>query len=139
MKLIIYLLTILFLTACEGKQGPIGPAGPQGKQGPQGEQGLTGDVEILLIEETFAEDDYEEEFSSFYINDFRIDADSVIGIYVKAFYTNTGDPYYTPIKNWADSRFIPDSFVVQVITGRVRLFDPNKNFVQETVVVAVIQ
>lgn len=139
MKIMVFLLTALLLTACEGKQGPIGPAGPQGGQGPQGERGPRGDVDIVLIEKTFVENDYDEDFSSFYVNDFRIDADSVVGIYTKAFYTNTGDPYYTPVKTWADSRFVTDLFVVQVSTGRVRFFDPNKDLVQKTVIVAVIQ
>jgi hypothetical protein len=39
-----YVVSALFLLACEGpvgEQGPVGPAGPQGEQGERGEQGRT--------------------------------------------------------------------------------------------------
>ena len=87
---------------------------------------------------TFATDDYDEEFSSFYIRDRRIDANSVIGIYIKSFYSNTGDAYYTPIKMWADSKFFSDNLVVQILENQVRFFDPNENLARQTLVVAIL-
>jgi collagen triple helix repeat protein len=40
--IIVALSATVFLTGCEGPQGPTGPAGPQGAAGPQGPTGAQG-------------------------------------------------------------------------------------------------
>ena len=143
---LITLLIGIALTACEGPQGATGPQGPQGPPGETGPQGSPGpqgppgttvnseSFEVILIERTFKPEDYDGEFSSFYVDDSRIAPNNVTNVYVKAFYTNTGNAYYTPIDHWIRNT----SFVVQVLTGRVRLFDPDQELSQTTVVVVII-
>ena len=137
--------------ACAGEDGATGPVGPQGLQGERGEQGLRGEVghpgqdgmsgfDILLIERTFSSDDYDEDQSSFYIRNADIEPGYVTGVYVKAFYTNTGDAYYTPIHDWAEINVeSPRLFLFQILSGELRLFDMSKDLLNETVVVSIIK
>jgi hypothetical protein len=116
----------------------IGCAGEDGSPGPTGPTGPSGRTNISLIEVTIKTSDRDTEFSSYYIDDRRINIDSVIGVYIKQFFTNTGDPYYTPFKNWADSQRLTDSLIMQIIQGRIRLFDPDNDLNQEIIVVAIL-
>tara|TARA_Y100001960_G_C13924604_1_gene471592 strand:- start:55 stop:402 length:348 start_codon:yes stop_codon:yes gene_type:complete len=112
------------LAGCEGKQGPVGPPGPSAT------------FNLILIEKTFSEDDYDEELSSFYLHDPRINPKTVTNIFVKRFYTNTGDEYYIPISSLGLGN---SPVFTQVMDGRVRFFDVDKVLALEIVAVSVIK
>ena len=124
------------LVACEGPAGPIGPVGPRGETGAQGPQGRSGIAAFTLIEETLDGDEWNAEFNSYYLNDSRIRPTTVAEVYVKRFYTNTGDPYYTPFSEWVKEN---TSVIVlyQVLSGSIRFFDPSERLEHEIVVIAV--
>ena len=124
------------LVACEGPAGPMGPVGPRGETGAQGPQGRSGIAAFTLIEETLDDDEWNVEFNSYYLNDSRIQPITVAGVYVKQFYTNTGDPYYTPFSEWVKEN---TSVIVlyQVLSGGIRFFDPSERLEHEIVVIAV--
>jgi hypothetical protein len=132
---------LFFFMGCAGEDGSPGPTGPQGETGPQGATGRTGPsggTNVALIEQTFRTNDRNEENSSYYVDDPRINVDSVIGVYIKKFYTNTGDSYYTPLKSWSDSEFNTDFLLIQILQGRIRFFDPDNDLSQEIIVVAIL-
>ena len=64
----------------------------------------------------------------------RITPETFIGVYFKAFFTNTGDEYYTP----CDSRILIDekSIGLQVLSGALRISDPYQEM-EETDIVAI--
>ena len=124
MRSLAFLIVGMMLIGCEGKEGPMGPPGPPAT------------FNLILIEESFTSNDYDEDSRSFYVYDSRIKPRTVTNIFVKKFYTNTGDPYYTPISSWValeNSRVI-----TQVRDGSVRLFDPSKEMESEIVVIGLI-
>ena len=93
----------------------------------------------MLIEETFNSSDYNTESSSFYIDDSRITVNTVVGVYVKAFYTNSGIAYLTPLAEWQEV-FASSGFIVsQISPGRVRLFDSGRDLEGQIVVVTLMQ
>lgn len=130
-----FLLALLSfgLVACEGPAGPMGPVGPRGETGPQGRSGI---AEFSLIEEILDDDEWNAEFNSYYLNDSRIRPTTVAEVYVKRFYTNTGDPYYTPFREWVEEN---TSVIVlyQVLSGSIRFFDPGEQLEHEIVAIAV--
>ena len=129
----LFALLSFSLVACEGPAGPMGPVGPRGETGPQGRSGI---AEFTLIEEILDDDEWNAEFNSYYLNDSRIRPTTVAEVYVKRFYTNTGDPYYTPFSEWAEEK---TSVIVlyQVLSGSIRFFDPSERLEHEIVAIAV--
>ena len=95
------LLALLFLLACEGPAGPTGPAGPPGAQGPKGEVGESGTTESSLIEFTLGREHYDDENDRYVVRDEKIAPDTVIEVYLKGFFSDTGDPYYIPFETYA--------------------------------------
>ena len=134
--MLIRLLAILTLSlaACEG---PAGPTGPQGERGEQGEQGISGITAFTLIEEYLDDDEWNEEFDSYYLRDPRIQPATVAGVYVKSFYTNTGEAYYMSILDWLLVEDPSDPVIVQVLSGSVRFYDPDQLLRNEIAAVAI--
>ena len=127
----------------------MGPAGPQGEQGVQGErgergpQGISGITTFTLIEERLDDGEWEEDLNSYYLRDSRIQPETVAGVYVKRFYTNTGQAYYMSILDWLlaedleNYRVDGDPVIVQVSSGLVRFYDQDQLLRNETVAVAI--
>lgn len=91
-------LALTFL-ACEGPAGPVGPAGPAGPQGQEGDRGAPGSAaatEFSLIEIPLGRNNYDDDNDRYVIRDARIHPDTVIGVYLKFFFDDTGDPFYVP-------------------------------------------
>ncbi len=79
-KVIIAILFLCFLLACEGDRGPMGPVGPQGPPGDEGPQGLPGeDVQIISIVGQISNSRY---YGFFEIWNSIIRADDVVDVYV---------------------------------------------------------
>ena len=138
------------LLACV--EGPMGPAGPQGERGEKGEKGDRGErgfrgsdgvdgkdgsSAFILIEEYLDDDEWNEEFGSYYLRDPRIQPETVAGVYVKSFYTNTGEAYYMSILDWLLVEDPSDPVIVQVLSGSVRFYDPDQLLRNEIAVVAI--
>ena len=141
---ILLLVGLIGIVSCEGPMGPVGPQGPQGEQGEQGLQGKQGErgpkgergVEsFALIEQIMNPEDYNENFTSYYINNPQIRPSTVVEIYVKSFYRNTGDAYFSPFDSW--SRNYASNASYQITPGRIRLFDPTNALRGQTVVVVL--
>ena len=140
------LLLMVAFVACEG---PMGPAGPQGEKGEQGEQGNRGErgergfrgesanSAFVLIEAHLNDGAWNEEFASYYLRDPRIQPATVAEVYVKRFYTNTGDAYYLSIIDWLLVEDPSDPIIVQVSAGHVRFYDPDRLLRNEVVAVAI--
>lgn len=63
-------------------------------------------------------EDYDEEFTSYYINDPRIRLATVVNVYVKVFYTNTGDPYSLSFDSWSRSyALVPAISLILILLG----------------------
>ena len=147
------ILAACCLLACvEGPMGPAGERGPQGDQGERGEQGerglrgfdgadgrdgRDGISSFTLIEEYLDDDEWDGEFNSYYLRDPRIQPETVAGVYVKRFYTNTGDAYYMSVLDWLLVEDPSDPVIVQVLSGRVRFYDPDQLLQNEIVAVAI--
>lgn len=129
----LFALLSFSLVACEGPAGPMGPVGPRGETGPQGRSGI---AEFTLIEEILDDDEWNAEFNSYYLNDSRIRPTTVAEVYVKRFYTNTGDPYYTPFSEWVEEN-TSGIVLCQVLSGSIRFFDPSERLEHEIVAIAV--
>ena len=139
-RLAIVLLIGAFFTACEGPMGPAGPQGEKGDRGERGERGLRGESAnsaFILIEMYLDEDAWNEEFTSYYLRDPRIQPATVAAVYVKRFYTNTGDAYYLSILDWLLVDDPSDPIIVQVLSGRIRFYDPDRLLRNEIVAVAI--
>lgn len=137
---IFWLVLCITLAACEGPIGPVGPQGEKGDKGERGERGLRGEnarTAFVLIERFFDDDAWNEEFNSYYLNDFRIQPTTVVEVYVKKHYTNTGDAYYLPMLDWLLDEDPSVPVMVQVSSGHVRFFDPRRTLRNEVVAVAV--
>lgn len=125
---ILIAIALLALLACGELQGPAGPPGPTGP---------SGSSELDLIEQTLTDDEYDED--SYVIYDVRISPSSVVAVYIKAFYTNTGDPYFTPFELWTELHTSSlDAVLYQVRPYAIRFFDPNKKLDKEIVVIACL-
>lgn len=122
---------LLLIVACEG---PVGPMGPRGERGLRGESGISA---FVLIEEYLNDDAWNEEFTSYYVRDYRIQPTTVAGVYVKKFYTNTGAAYYLSLLDWHLTEDPNDSAIVHVSSGRVRFYDPEQVLRNEVVAVAI--
>ena len=138
-------VTAIFVLACEGKTGPMGPPGEQGQQGEQGLQGLqgftgpTGTAEALtfsLIEVIFTADDYLEEDASYLLIDSRMSEETVLSVYIKRFFQNTGDPYWMPFDQLAKTEGWTTVFY-QVLERGIRFIDINRDLQNEIIVIAV--
>ena len=92
-----------------------------------------------MIERTLTSSDYELDYLSFYVIDGRINVDTVVAIYVKAFYTGTTVAYYVPLSQWQENYAPFGTIVSQIMYGSVRLFDSDRDLQGEIVVVAVTQ
>ena len=116
--------------------GPEGPRGPTGVRGPVGPSGING---LILTEEYLNDEDYRDDVASYVIVDSRIKFSTIVGIYIKLHYTNTGDTYYMTLNEWAKSEGIEDEFLYQIIDPgfTIRLIDPLKRFNSQTIVVAI--
>ena len=138
---ILLLVSLIGIVGCEGPMGPAGPQGERGEQGLQGKQGERGPKgergieSFALIEQIMNPEDYDEDFTSYYINNPQIRPSTVVEIYVKSFYRNTGDAYFTPFDSWARSH--ASSAVYQITPGRIRLFDPTNALKGQTVLVVL--
>jgi hypothetical protein len=141
------LVIILFAYGCEGpagSQGPVGPQGEQGTQGERGQQGLSGessDLRITLIERTFRSEDFRADVNSFVLTDFRIRPETVLEIYVRGFFINTGDVFYmSPVEFAATKTETGDLRILgmQILEGSIRFLDLNQVLLNETIVVALV-
>ncbi len=139
-RLAIVLLIGASFAACEG---PMGPVGPQGEKGEKGDRGESANSPFILIEMRLNEDAWNEEITSYYLRDPRIQPTTVAEVYVKRFYTNTGDAYYLSILDWllvedlAGYSVDNDPVIVQVSSGQVRFYDPDRRLRDEIVAVAI--
>ena len=145
-RLPIMMLITLVWAGCEGPEGPQGPIGSQGErreQGPRGPQGISGeasDIRISLIEQTFQDKDFNEELQSFFLRDFRVEPSAVLAVYVKSFFTNTGDSYYISINHFNDlENNTATPVLVQILDGGMRFIDINRILSLQTVVVVLIR
>ena len=149
-RLAIVLLIGASFAACEGPMGPVGPQGEKGEKGDRGERGERGfrgesaNSPFILIEMRLNEDAWNEELASYYLHDPRIQPATVAEVYVKRFYTNTGDAYYLSILDWLlvedlDGEYSVDTdpVIVQVSSGQVRFYDPDRRLLNEVVAVAI--
>lgn len=157
-RILLISLLLTWIAGCEGPEGPQGPMGPQGEQGkqgeqgpadgpqgeqgpmgpmgpegPQGEQGPPGHSAIVLIEKTLSSDEYVD--NSYVVIDPRINVDTVVGIYVRRYYTDVGIAYYTPFDSWNE---LEGGVVFQIIPGLIRFIDISEKLKNETIIVAVI-
>ena len=134
------LLLMVAFVACEGPIGPVGPQGEKGEQGERGERGFQGESAssaFVLIEAHLNDSAWNEEFASYYLRDPRIQPATVAEVYVKRFYTNTGDAYYMSIIDWLLVEDPSDPIIVQVLAGGVRFYDPDRLLRNEIVAVAI--
>ena len=120
-----------------GPVGPQGEKGEQGEKGDRGERGESANSAFILIEMYLNEDAWHEEFASYYLFDSRIQPETVAAVYVKQFYTNTGEAYYQSIIDWLLQEDPDDPVIVRVSSGRVRFLDPYRLLRNEVVAVAV--
>ena len=140
--LIRLIVLLVALVACEGPIGPVGPQGAKGEKGDKGERGLRGEsasAAFVLIEKFLDDDAWNGEFSSYYLRDFRIQPTTVVEVYVKKYYTNTGEAFYLPMLDWLLDEDPSDPVMVHVSSGRVRFYDPRRILQNEVVAVAIIQ
>ena len=136
------LLLMVAFVACEGPIGPVGPQGEKGEKGDRGERGFRGESAnsaFILIDGPIYlnEDAWNEEFNSYYLRDPRIQPTTVAEVYVKRFYTNTGDAYYLSIIDWLLVEDPSDPIIMQVSAGQVRFYDPDRLLRNEVVAVAI--
>ena len=120
-----------------GEQGPQGEQGIQGEQGPQGIQGISGITAFTLIEERLGDDEWDED-NNYYLNDPRIQPETVVQVYVKRFYSNTGTPYYMIFSEWLKTVTGGEYITYQVRPGSIRFYDPTKQLELQIVAIAVI-
>ena len=121
-----------------GPGGPSGSKGPQGDRGPRGLAGTDGkdgaasfDLIRVYLDN---EEEWDEEFRSYYVYDSRFSADTVLQVWVEKFYENTGDPYYVTIDHWTREQL---NFEMQVGEAYVRFYDPLETLQFRTVVLVV--
>ena len=137
------IVSVVALAACcllaciEGPMGPAGERGPRGFDGADGKDGKDGISAFTLIEEYLDDDEWNEEFGSYYLRDPRIQPATVAGVYVKSFYTNTGEAFYRSIIDWLLAEDPSDPVIVHVSSGRVRFYDPDQVLRNEVVAVAI--
>ena len=127
----VVIILVFGLIACEGPAGPIGPQGPKG---PKGDNGIT---QLILIEEYLDDEDRNNDDDSYYLRDSRIKLLTVVEIYVKLFYTNTGGTYYMTFTEWAEREGYSGIEYQIMNNGNIRFWDPNRRLEFRTVVIAV--
>lgn len=135
-------LLLAVVPACEGPVGPQGPPGPQGSPGTHGEKGERGEkgesAAQAVIEHTFDSDTdgWDEEWKSytFFDSQFQPETGHLLQVWVKQFYTNTGDPYYMDFSDWKGDSEYP---IYQVREGAIRFFDPWRELEGQTVLVVI--
>ena len=131
-----YAATLLVLSACI--EGPVGPAGPPGPPGPAGEDAA---LSIVLIEFSASEEAWEFNgwWNSYVFFDQRITPSSLLEVYIKKYYENTGVAYYEQFALWtafAETTGEGSTFY-QLFDGGIRFFDPARILQGRTIVVAV--
>ena len=136
-RIVFSIVSLLLIVACEG---PVGPMGPQGERGERGESGISS---FMLIEERLDDRTWEENNASYVIRDIRIQPTTIAEIYVKRFYTSTGEAYYMTmidfllVRDRDNFEVDVDPPVVQVSSGLVRFYDPDQVLRNEIVAVAI--
>ena len=139
-------VAVFIFAACEGPVGPMGPQGERGEQGEKGDRGERGlrgvDGEdgisaFVLVEGHLNDGAWNQELHSYFLYDPRIRATTVAEVYVKKFYTNTGEAYYMSIIDWLLVEDASDPVIVQVSSGLVRFYDPEQMLRNEVVAVAI--
>ena len=147
MRLTFAVIVLMAVFACEGptgEQGPMGPAGEQGKVGPQGEQGPPGEAGSAIVEDLYVffaqtsfvlDDETWNDDNSYYLYQADFQPGTVIGIFVKRFYTNTGSVYHTPLSEYLDQNWLSSRVTVQIALGSVRIFDPDRSLEKEIITV----
>lgn len=136
-------LTILSfnLIACEGPTGPPGKDGAEGPTGPAGPPGPPGESAVqAVIEHTFngETDGWDEEWTSYWISNslFQPNIGHLIQVWVKSFYTNTGEAYYVNFSEWKDAS-LSDYPIYQVRENSIRFYDPSQDLEGITVLIVI--
>lgn len=130
---------ILLLSLALGLAGCEGPVGPEGPQGDRGLRGPSASIELALIERTLRDNEYSEEDQSYYVTSPRIQPETVLEVYVKRHFSNTGEAYYTPFDQEVVIERYSQWVTYQVLEGQIRFFDPDKELTNETVAIAVLE
>lgn len=136
----------LVLLGCEGPTGPAGPLGPTGPKGDAGAAGQRGPAgppgyvqDFTIIEKQLLAADYDTQNRSWFVMDFRLHIGNIVGVYVKRFYTTTGEVFYTP---WGDSSWEDVDWTlvtVQIGTGFVRVADPLRQLELQIIAIAIVE
>ena len=160
------LLVALTFVACEGPAGPMGPtgqtgppgqkgdqgdrgsqglagaAGPQGEKGEQGERGepgFAGVAQFTLIDVTLGSDNYDTDDGRYIVNDERINPETLIEIYLKFHFRNTGDPFYVPFDIWVEnnSDYDYETIWYLVLDEAIYFYDSYESLAGETITIMV--
>ena len=163
MNRITCLLVALTFLACEGPPGPTGPTGspgsagtqgergergpqglaggegPQGEQGERGSPGYAGVAQFTLIDVILGGDNYDTDDGRYIINDERIRADSLIEVYLKFHFRNTGDPFYVPFDIWVEnnSDYDYETIWYLVLDEAIYFYDSYESLAGETITIMV--
>ena len=113
--------------------GPPGPMGPPGIRGEKGESAAQAVIEHTFHGET---DGWDEEWKSYTVSDprFQPKIGRLLQVWVRQFYTNTGEPYYMDFSGWKRDSEYP---IYQVREGSIRFYDPWQELEGETVLVVI--
>ena len=134
----------------QGTQGPTGEQGPKGEAGVQGDQGEKGDrgepgfsgvTAFSFVEVTLGSRYYEQDRGRFVIEDERIRPETVIEVYMKFFYTDTGTPYYIPFQEAVEASYYYHRDIYYSVDdhngGRLVIYDSSEQLAGENISVMV--
>ena len=109
---------LLVLTACEHETGNQRTA--KSSQCP---------CETTLIEFSMEDEQYDEDTDSWYLSDHRIRVSTLVKVYLRRFYSNTGTPYLVPLE---------DRMEIHVTEGMLRIVDRDSHLRFQTVVIVLM-
>ena len=133
-RILLSLLAFVLISCTqEGPMGPPGPPGPQGQPGAQGESAAQAVIEHTFDSDT---DGWDEEWKSYTLFDSRFQPETghLLQVWVRQFYTNTGDPYYMDFSEWKRDSVYP---LYQVRKGSIRFYDPFQELEGQRVLVVI--
>ena len=132
-RLILLGLLSVTLIACEGPMGPGGRPGPRGRTGPAGAPSPAGFIlELIASEDAWEVNGWP---TSYVFYNEAITTPRVIEVYLKKYYTNTGDVYYEPLDHWI--RLYRKNVSIQLIDGGIRFWDPDKTLQNQIIVISL--
>lgn len=123
-----------------GAEGPQGDVGPQGEKGDRGEPGFSGVAAFSFVEATLGSKYWESDRGRYVIEDERVRPETVIEVYLKFFYSDTGTPYYIPFDTAIelDHPYYEIFYTVDDHTGgRIVVYDSSQQLAGENLAVMV--